>query len=256
MRASSTVPLNPLAVRRSMILVLIIRIRFAVLRSLALIEAVSCSRSWASRVVDMATIMYHGSVGPAVGDRGARDAAAERGVCAEDVGRSLGLRVVADAGQVVDLAARAQLAEPRDDVLAAHRIEVAVDQRDGDLAVDDRGDPALAMAPPLAHVADDAVVVANAVGGARALPEPVELGLGGLGVGAEHVGQAAAEALAAGQPRDEEPDRAVEQLLHRPWVVSLGKDTAVERQTDAISTEPPRPRRRSSSRASSSCATV
>src|SRR3954462_8168525 len=42
-----------------MILVLIMRIRFAVLRSLALIAAVSCSRSWPSRWADMGTI-YHG----------------------------------------------------------------------------------------------------------------------------------------------------------------------------------------------------
>src|ERR1700729_1090608 len=51
--ASSTVPVNPLAVRRSMIFVLIMRTRFAVVRSFALIAAVSCSRSWPSRFVDI-----------------------------------------------------------------------------------------------------------------------------------------------------------------------------------------------------------
>src|SRR5437868_9962673 len=54
MSASSTAPVKSFAVRRSMTLVLIMRIRFAVLRSLALIAAVSCSRSWVSRFVDMA----------------------------------------------------------------------------------------------------------------------------------------------------------------------------------------------------------
>src|SRR6185369_16467014 len=49
---------KPLAVRRSMIFVLIMRIRLAVRRSLALIAAVSCSRSCASRFVDMGTT-YH-----------------------------------------------------------------------------------------------------------------------------------------------------------------------------------------------------
>ena len=58
--ASSTVPVNPFAVRRSMTLVLIMRIRLAVFRSLALIAAVSCSRSCPSRLVDIATT-YHRS---------------------------------------------------------------------------------------------------------------------------------------------------------------------------------------------------
>jgi hypothetical protein len=54
--ASSTTPLKPSAVRRSMILVLIIRTRLAVLVSFAFIAAVSCWRSFASSVSAMADV--------------------------------------------------------------------------------------------------------------------------------------------------------------------------------------------------------
>src|SRR3569833_2038371 len=58
MRASSTVPVKPLAVRLSMTLVLIMRMRLAVRRSFALSAGVSCSRSCPSRFVDIPTT-YH-----------------------------------------------------------------------------------------------------------------------------------------------------------------------------------------------------
>jgi hypothetical protein len=128
------------------------------------------------------------------------------------------------------------LAQLADHMRAAHRIDQSVDETQRDF-FGQRRDPTLAVLPPLAHVADEPMIVSHSV--ADALPIACHLFRARLRLRPEDLAERFLETLSSDGPRNQEANRRSQQLLDGPRPMQLREESAVE-EADAGDARLPR----------------